>query len=93
MLLPALECQLAYAPHEAREGWLILQVGSEDIFLRRVGETEFRRILRSSSRVPHRVATVDDSALWMYREAYFYDDDDLTQDEVHRQMAWRLPTG
>ena len=93
MVRPADNVRLIFDPLPDGEGSLVLDLDGELILLRRSNSHEFRRILRFASDTPQRVAIVNGSALWMFREAYFWDDDRLTQDEVQRKIAWSLPAG
>jgi hypothetical protein len=93
MLRPADNVRLKFAPGDEERGWLVLEMDGGEYDLRRATAIEFQRILQSSSRAPHLLATVIDLAMWMFQEEYFWDDNQSTQAEVHRQIAWRLPAG
>jgi hypothetical protein len=72
--------------------WMVLKLPDEDVKLRPIDELEFRRLLHSAAQAPHRIATVNGLALWMFQESYFWAEKDLTQSEVQRGIAWSLPT-
>ncbi len=84
--------RLVFDPGTDGRSWLVLHVAGEDVRLRTTNELEFRSILRSSIRAPHKIAVVNDRGLWMFREEYFWSEEDLTQHEVQREIAWSLPT-
>jgi hypothetical protein len=84
--------RLVFDPGTVGGSWMVLQLPDEDVRLRRTDDLEFRRLLRSAAQMAHRIATVDGVALWMFREAYFWADKDLTQSEVQREIAWSVPT-
>jgi hypothetical protein len=90
MVRPAENARLLFDPRLGAQGCLILQLEQDDIRLRSSSQMEFRRMLRSSSEAPQRIATVDESTLWMFREEYFWADEGLTQHEVHREIGWSL---
>ena len=72
--------------------WMVLRLPDENVRLRPIDELEFRRLLCSAVQTPHRIATVNGLALWMFQESYFWAEKDLTQSEVLREIAWSLPT-
>jgi hypothetical protein len=92
MVRPAENARIVFDPMLGAEGWLILELVDDDVRLRQSSEVDFRRFLRSAAHWPQAITTVDDSTLWMYREAYFWADEGLTQAEVLRELTGRLPT-
>ena len=91
MLRRAEDVRLTLDPLPHSQGWLVLQVGTEKFRLKRIDQGEFRHLLKGSTELPLRIATMRKPAMWMFRESYFWDDEERTQDQVQREIAWRLP--
>ena len=87
-MLRMADVHLGFEPLGGSRGFLVLELGPEKRWMRPSSEFEFRELLRSGSQAPQRLAKMKGAAVWMFREAYFWDDDSLSQTQVHREIAW-----
>jgi hypothetical protein len=93
MIRPAEDARVLFHPTLSDVGWMILQVADDEVAVRELSETEFRRFLRSAAQAPQQVTTAFGSALWMFHEEYFWADPGLTQDEVQQEIGVSQPSG
>ena len=89
MLRRAEDVRLTLEPLPHSQGWLVLQVGAEKLRLKQIDQAEFRHLLKGSTELPLRIATIREPAMWMFQESYFWDDEERTQDEAARHDAAR----
>lgn len=72
------------------KGWLVLAIGKRQRYrVVKVHKDEFARTHALQRRTPVRVAKVEQRTDWQYQDRFYWDNDDLTAEQVHALLVTR----
>lgn len=70
-------------------GWFTLQVGKSTYRVAKIGREEFQEMRQGQDRVPVPVGRVGERRYWWFQSRFYWDNDDLTQQEVYALLITR----
>ena len=70
-------------------GWLTLHIGKSTYRVVKIGRDEFQAMRQGQERVPVPVGRVGERRYWWFQNRFYWDNDDLAQEEVYALLVTR----